>query len=105
MIFITQETDLQIETKTIALYFYASWVLGHKKMISMIEKIETKYKDINFFAIDVDYFKSLCTRFKVTSIPEVIILIDGKEIKRINGLILTSAFRSAFSDIYNSCNP
>lgn len=105
MIFLTQESDLQIKTKIVSLYFYASWMPHHKKMITMIQKIEVKYKDITFFAIDVDYFKGLCKRFNVTSIPEVLILVDGKEIKRINGLVLTSAFKSAFGDIYNSCNP
>lgn len=105
MIFLTQESDLQIKSKIISLYFYASWMPYHNKMISMIQKIEEKYKDIIFFAIDVDYFKGLCKRFNVASIPEVLILVDGKEIKKINGLVLTSAFKSAFGDIYNSCNP
>ena len=105
MLFLTQEPDLQIKTKIVSLYFYASWMPYHKKMINMIQKMEMKYKDITFFAIDVDYFKGLCKRFNVTSIPEVLILVDGKEIKRINGMVLTSAFKSAFGDIYNSCNP
>ena len=105
MLFLTQEFDLQIQSKIVSLYFYASWMPYHKKMINLIQKMELKYKDITFFAIDVDYFKGLCKRFNVTSIPEVIILVDGEEIKRINGMILTSVFKSAFGDIYNSCNP
>ena len=105
MFFFTQESDLQIKSKIISLYFYAPWMPYHKKMVDMINKMEEKYKDIVFYAIDIDYFKGLCKRFNVTSIPEVIILVDGKEVKRINGVVLTSAFRSAFGDIYNSCNP
>lgn len=105
MLFCTQESDLQIQTKIVSLYFYASWMPYHNKMVTMISKMENKYKDIVFFAIDVDHFKGLCKRFNVTSIPEVIILVDGKEDKRINGVVLASAFKSAFGDIYNSCNP
>lgn len=105
MFFFTQESDLQIKSKITSLYFYAPWMPYHKKMVSMINKMEEKYKDIVFYAIDVDYFKGLCKRFNVTSIPEVIILVDGKEVKRINGVVLVSAFRSAFSDIYSFCNP
>lgn len=104
MIFCTQESDLKFETKIVSLYFYASWMPYHNKMISMVEKVQKNYKDILFFAIDVDHFKGLCKRFNVTSIPEVIVLVNGKDVKRINGLILTSAFRSVFGDIYNSCN-
>jgi len=102
MQFITQEEELQIDLPLQALYFYASWMPYHNKFITMIGKIEEKYKDISFFAVDVDAFPSQCKRFSVNSVPEVIILKDGKEIKRISGLVLTSAFRSAFADICSS---
>ena len=82
-----------------ALYFYASWLPFHKKFLIMIDKIEKKHNNIIFSAIDTDQFKSQCKRFLITSIPTIIILKDGKEIKRIIGLILTSAFKSAFADI------
>lgn len=98
MIFITQEEELSLD-KAQALYFYATWMPFHKKMMHMIEKIEEKRGDISFFGIDVDYFKGLCRRFEVDSIPSVVIFKDGKEIKRINGLVMTSAFKSAFADI------
>lgn len=66
----------------------------------MIGKIEEKYKDVKFLAIDTDSFKGLCKRMKVTSIPTVIVFKDGVEVKRVTGLILTGAFRRVFADIY-----
>lgn len=102
MQFITQEEELQIDLPLQALYFYASWMPYHNKFITMISKIEEKHKDISFFAIDVDAFPNQCKRFSVDSIPEVLVLKEGKEIKRISGLVLTSAFRSTFADICNS---
>lgn len=102
MLFITREEELQIDKPLQALYFYASWMPFHSKFLTMIDKIEEKHKDISFSAIDVEAFKSQCKRFSVESIPTVIILKDGREIKRINGLVLTSAFRSAFADICTS---
>lgn len=101
MLFITNEEEIILD-KIQALYFYASWMPFHKKMNIMISKIEDKYKNISFIAIDVDHFTSLCKRFAVDSIPTVIVLEDGQEIKRINGLIMTSAFKSIFADICNS---
>ncbi len=98
MIFITHESDLLLNDKKAALYFYASWMPFHKKMMIMISKVEEKYKDIVFYAIDIDFFKSLCSRYKIEEIPTVVI-INNKEIKRLVGLPLTSAFKSAFSDI------
>lgn len=99
MLFITQEQEISIDLPLQALYFYASWIPYHKKFLTMISKIEEKYKDIRFFAIDVDQFDSQCKRFSIDSVPTVLILKAGKEVKRINGLVLTSAFKSAFADI------
>ena len=104
MFFITQENELASELKLHALYFYASWMPYHSKMLIMIDKMEEKHKDIAFFAVDVDAFKGLCRRFDVNSVPTVIITNNGYEIKRITGIVMTSAFNSAFADIYNSSN-
>lgn len=99
MLFITREEELQLDKPLQSLYFYASWMPYHSKFITMIGKMEEKRKDMHFYAIDTDQFRNQCKRFAIDSIPTVLILQDGKEIKRINGLILTSAFRSAFADI------
>jgi thiol-disulfide isomerase/thioredoxin len=101
MIFITNEKDLVFDDKIFALYFCSNWMPYHKKMMVMIDKIEQKYKDIVFYAIDVDNFKSLCTRFSIRSIPTIVVISHDEEIKRINGLVLTSAFKAAFADIYS----
>jgi thiol-disulfide isomerase/thioredoxin len=98
VIFITREEELQIDLDFQSIYFYASWMPYHKKIITMISKIEEKYK-IPFYAIDVEQFSNQCKRFIVESIPAILILKKGKEIKRINGLFLTSAFNDVFADI------
>jgi|SRR5579864_7865595 len=102
MLFITREEEIRIDLPLQALYFYASWMPYHKKFLTMIGKMEEKYKDIVFSAIDVEAFNNQCKRFSVESIPTVLILKEGKEAKRINGLTLTSAFKSAFADICTS---
>ena len=104
MLFLVQEKDLDINQSLCALYFYASWMPFHKKMMIMIEKMEQKYPIIKFFAINVESFKGLCKRFAISSVPIVLILEAGREAKRINGIVLTSAFKSAFVDICNFSN-
>lgn len=99
MIFITEESDLCFDGMSV-LYFYASWMPFHKKMLLMIDKMEQRYTHIKFYAINTDIFKTICIRFSINSIPTVLIF-DKKELKRINGLVLTSAFKSAFADICN----
>jgi thioredoxin-like negative regulator of GroEL len=100
MLFITQESDLKFNSKCV-LYFYATWMPFHKKMLLMIDKMEKKYTDIKIFAIDTDYFKNICKRFSIESIPVILMMCDGQELKRINGLIMTSALKHAFVEIYN----
>ena len=95
MIFITQEDEIKLH-KMQSLYFYMPNVLYNKKIIIAIKEAEKKY-NIDFFAIDASYFKGLCRRFDITAIPTIIILSDGKEIKRISGLVSTNAL----SDIYS----
>lgn len=102
MIFITQEDELQIDLPLQSLYFYSSWMPFHKKFITMISKMEEKHKDMPFYAIDVDQFRSQCKRFDVDKIPSIVILKNGQEIKRITGLVLTSAFKSVYADICTS---
>lgn len=102
MLFITREEEIQMDSPLLVLYFYAPWMPFHKKFLTMIGKMEEKYKNLPFFAVDVDEFNSQCKRFAIDSIPTVLILKDGKEAKRINGLTLTSAFKSAFADICTS---
>jgi len=102
MLYVTSEEEIRLNDSLQAIYFYASWMPYHKKMAIMIDKVEEKYKNINFLAVDVEQFSNQCKRFAVESIPTVIVLKGGREIKRINGLVLTSAFRRTFGDICTS---
>lgn len=99
MLFLTEESELELKPKIQVLYFYASWMPYHKKMQFMLGKMEEKYSNIDFFAVDIDFFKTFIKRFNIDSIPTILFLNDGKEIKRINGLVLTSALKSTFVDI------
>jgi len=98
MIFITKEEDLDLNFSKRALYFYGSWMPYHKKMLTMIEKVEEKHPDMKFFAIDVDAFKGICKRFNIDSVPMVLVF-NGRRSRRIIGVVMTSAFKSVFADI------
>jgi|ERR1035437_3884672 thioredoxin-like negative regulator of GroEL len=100
MLFLTEEDELKNKANIKCLYFYSSWMPYNKKMLSIINKMEEKYNDIAYIAIDVDNFSGICHRFNINSIPTILILLNGEEIKKVNGLILTSALRRIFSDIY-----
>ena len=48
MNFITSENELKLNDGLCAVYFYAPWLVYHKKMMVMFNKIKDKYKNINF---------------------------------------------------------
>ena len=100
MIYIMQEEDIQMNLPLQSLYFYSPQMPFHQKFITMINNVETK--KIPFFAIDVDQFRNQCKRFMIDSVPTVLILIGGKEVKRLTGLIPTRIFNSTFADICTS---
>lgn len=99
MIYIMREEDIQIDLPLQSLYFYSPQMPFHQKFITMINAQE---KDLPFTAIDIEQFRNQCKRFMITSVPTILVLKSGKEVKRLTGLVPTRVFRSAFADICNS---
>jgi len=99
MKFILEESELDINRGICVLYFYAPWLIYHKKMMAMFDKIMPKYNKIKFFGIDINYFKKYVMIYDVKSIPTVVIFYHGIELKRITGICLTSALKSIFIEI------
>lgn len=82
-----------------SLYFYNEWFPYNKRMIDVINQIESKFKCCNFTAINIDNFDSFIKRFKLESIPTIIIFNNGKEIDRVVGMVMPSALKSKYSKI------
>ena len=100
MIFLLDEQDFPGDYKHSVFYFYASWMPFHKKMLVVLNKLEKKYKFLNFYAIDVDNLRKLCKRFSVENLPTVLIMLNGKEKRRITELVSTATINKIFADIY-----
>lgn len=102
MLFISNELDLEFNSKLSFLYFYSDGLLFHKKIIILFDKIESTFKYIKCYAVDIDHFENLSKiRFKITSIPTILIMKSGgKEIKRIKNIDSTSNFLKMINDIY-----
>ena len=101
MNFILNETDINVLENSV-LYFYAPWMPYHKKMINMLSSLEERYKNIKFYAIDCDSFKSLAKAYEVEEIPTILIYDSNKKRKKIVGLIMSSALKKFFNDIFVS---
>lgn len=85
MNFIASEDDLKIKSELTVLYFYAPWLLLHKKVMSTIALVEKKFKNIPFYGIDINLYPGYIPIYNVDVLPKIHLLKDGKLIKSITG--------------------
>ena len=70
---------------TVVLDFYADWCGPCKLFAPHFEATSEKHPSILFMKIDSDTHTDLGTKFKIKSLPTIILLFNGKEKKRIEG--------------------
>lgn len=67
--------------KLVLIDFYATWCGPCKAMAPVMEKMEEKYGDrIEFRKVDVDQNEELALKYKVESIPNIVILSPDDEV-------------------------
>ncbi len=65
--------------------FFAEWCMPCVMMAPVFEEMEGRFKKIKFGKLNVDDNKEIAEKFKVMSIPCLIIFKNGKEAGRIVG--------------------
>ena len=98
MIYVLKESEIDSSAK-ICYYFYAPWLIFHKKMNIMLEKLETEYPDIKFYAIDIEHLKTFARAFEIKELPFLYLKGNGA-IKNIKGVPLIAGLRKAFNDTF-----
>lgn len=100
MIAITNESDFNIDNdKLVAVKFWASWCGPCKQMNPSIKKIEDEFSNVKFLSVEIEQVPEIAQRFRIKSLPSILLLKDGQEVKRINGLVLIEPLRKAFRDL------
>lgn len=74
-----------IKQKIAVVDFWASWCMPCLMMSPVIEEMAEKFPKIEFAKVNVDDNSKISEKFKVLSIPTLIIFKDGKEVERIVG--------------------
>ena len=86
IIHLEKEEDFKelIKTDKILVDFFATWCGPCKMLGPVLEKAES---DIKVIKVDTDEFEDLSRDYGVMSIPTLVLLENGKEIKRNIGFI------------------
>lgn len=68
--------------------FYAEWCPPCRVLSPILEEIMEKYQDkIKIAKLNIDEGRALALEYNIMSVPTLIIFRNGKEIKRIVGLL------------------
>ena len=73
--------------KPVLLDIWATWCGPCQMLTPIMEELDAERDDLMIGKVDVDAEPELAVRFRVVSIPTVILLQDGKEIARSVGYL------------------
>ena len=78
--------DDEVKNGKVLVDFYADWC-GPCKMLGVVLEEIAKEKDIKILKVNVDSHEDLSARFRIMSIPYIVLFQDGKEAKHNLGFL------------------
>ena len=82
--------------------FYGSWCGPCRVLTPIINEIKEQFPNVKFHDIDIDDEFEEATKYEIRSVPTVIIIKDGVEVKRINGLSSKSNYMGILNEQLNN---
>jgi len=79
--------------------FYADWCMPCLMLAPVLEELAEKMEDIKFFRVNVDENQKLANKFKIMSIPCLVVMDDGEEVDRIIGNIEKEVLEKKIKDL------
>lgn len=83
----TFEEEVLKESKTVLIDFYADWCGPCQVLSPIVEEVAKENQDIKVVKVNVDTEEKLAIEYGAMSIPTLVVIKDGKEVKRSVGLI------------------
>ncbi len=78
---------------TTVIDFWASWCMPCKMLSPIVDEVAEEMQDITIGKVNIDEQQELARQFGIMSIPTLVVLQDGKEVKRSVGFITKQAMK------------
>ncbi len=72
--------------ETLIVDFWATWCGPCRALGPIMEEVSAHYPNVTFAKVDVDSNPDLCAKFKISSIPYVVKIKNGKVVDSFLGL-------------------
>lgn len=94
--------DAVFEEKTnegvVLVDFYADWCAPCKMVSPLIDEISEEREDVGVYKVNIEDSAESTVKYKVRSLPTIIVLKDGKEVNKIIG----TANKAQINDLIDS---
>ena len=81
------ETEVKNSDKKVLIDFYADWCGPCNRLVPLVDKVAEENQNVKVVRIDVDQNENLMNQYNVHSIPTLIVVENGEEVRRSVGLI------------------
>ena len=78
--------------------FSASWCGPCKTLAPTFNEVKNSFSGVSFNEYDVDDNSDIASQFGIRSVPTVLLVKDGKEVKRIVGVQSKNIYESAINE-------
>lgn len=73
--------------------FWAPWCMPCKMLSPIVDEVAEEMQDITIGKVNIDEQQELARQYGIMSIPTLVVLQDGKEVKRSAGFITKQAMK------------
>ena len=94
------EQEVLHENKPVVIDFYAEWCGSCKAVSKVIADLEGDLSNaIKFCELDLGKVNSFMSKYNITSLPTILLMKDGKEVARRNGMTTKADFKQLLQKI------
>jgi len=67
--------------------FFATWCMPCKMLAPILEETSSKFDNVSFCKLDIDESEEIAKRYRIFSVPSLLLFKDGEKIDSSIGLI------------------